>query len=333
LKQRKEQGKACRNGTLNVVKAMDIFPHEEAPLHSTLSTLIGEITLPTTGTPTVEEAYRLCRTIVNGHYENFPVGSVITPNRLRKYVHAIYAFARGADDLADEGNVPVADRLHNLDHWQAMLDECYTGVPREPVFVALADAIRHCGLQKNDLEDLLEAFRMDVTTTGFPTYEALLGYCSKSANPIGRLVLTVFDCSTPETRALSDSLCTALQLANFWQDISIDTRRGRLYLPLEDVERFGYTSDNLQKGVVNNAFRNIVEHEVLKTEALFAASASLPVMVPYRLGVELSLTWNGGMTILRKIRRSGFDVLNHRPVVTTGDTLRILAASLFRKAT
>lgn len=290
-----------------------------------------ESALPDRPEVEVDEAYRHCRTIVTAHYENFPVGSVITPLRLRKYVHAIYAFARGADDLADEGEIPAGQRLRNLDQWQRKLDECYEGRPQDPVFIALADAISHCSLRKSDLEALLEAFRMDVTTTGFPTYESLLHYCSKSANPVGRLVLTVYRCATPETVALSDHLCTALQLVNFWQDVAVDIRKGRMYLPLEDVEAFGYTRDELQRGVPNESFRRVLEHQIRRTEALFIASAPLPAMVPYRLGVELSLTWNGGMTILRKVKRSGSDVLRDRPVVTTTDKLKILKASLFRK--
>ena len=285
---------------------------------------------PGPSTPVLEEAYRLCRTLATTHYENFPVGSHLAPRRLRKYIHAIYAFARVADDLADEGNIPPDDRIRSLDQWREQLNLCFAGTPRDPLFVALSDAIQNCSLPKQLFEDLLDAFRMDVTTSGFERYDDVLLYCSKSANPIGRLLLAVFGCSTQETVILSDHLCTGLQLANFWQDLSVDIRKGRMYLPLEDVERFGYTRSNLRHGVVNDEFRGLMEFQVQRTRGLFAASSSLPGMVGARLGLELRLTWNGGMTILQKIERSGYSVLGGRPVITTTDKLRILAASLLR---
>jgi len=258
------------------------------------------------------------------------VGSLLAPRELRKYLHAIYAFARVADDLADEGNASPEDRIRNLGCWQEQLNLCFAGTPQEPLFVALSDTVHRCSLPKALFDDLLQAFRMDVTTTAFERYQDLFLYCSKSANPIGRLVLKVFGCSTPETVILSDHLCTGLQLANFWQDISVDLRKGRMYLPLEDVERFGYTRDDLRRGIVNNAFRGLMEFQIQRTRKLFAESSLLTHMVTPRLGLELRLTWNGGMTILRKIEAAGYNVLGARPIITTGDKLRILTASLFR---
>ncbi len=281
----------------------------------------------------VDEAYRLCQKLATQHYENFPVGSLLAPRTLRRHIHAIYAFARVADDFADEGKDSAADRLANIDRWQEQLDLCYAGNPKVPLFLALADSIERFALPKAMFDDLLTAFRMDVTTTSFDRFEDLLFYSSKSANPVGRLVLAVFGCSTQETVVLSDNLCTGLQLANFWQDVAIDIRKGRMYLPLDDVDRFGYTKDNLRQGIVNDAFRKLMEFQVHRTRTLFAAASPITGKVTPRLGLELRLTWNGGMTILRKIEQSGYDVLRGRPTITTGDKLRILATALFRTKT
>ncbi len=302
---------------------MNIFIAVEANLNTALT--------PRGPSPiTIDASYRLCRRLATTHYENFPVGSLLAPRDLRKHIHAIYAFARVADDLADEGQAPPEDRIRDLDRCQDQLNLSFTGAPQEPLFVALSDTVHRCSLPKALFDDLLQAFRMDVTTTSFERYQDLLGYCSKSANPIGRLVLAVFGCSTRETAILSDQLCTGLQLANFWQDLSVDIRKGRIYLPLEDVERFGYTKDDLRGGTVNDAFRELMHFQIERTKGLFSASAPLTRMVTPRLGLELRLTWNGGMTILRKIEEAGYNVLRTRPIITTGDKLRILTASLFR---
>jgi phytoene synthase len=287
----------------------------------------GFMDLPT---PTVEESFRHCERIAKEHYENFPVASLAVPRRLRPDVWAVYSFARAADDFADEGSRPAAERLEALDAWERKLDETVAGrPPADPVFVALGDTIARTSLPVEPLRDLLTAFRMDVTTPRHRTFDDLLAYCRCSANPVGRLVLHLFSAATPDTVQRSDDVCTALQLANFWQDIAVDLRQERIYLPLDDLARFGYTEQDLGAGVVDDRFRGLLAFQVDRTRALFLRGRPLLAMVDGRLRFELDLTWRGGMAVLEAIERCGFDVFRSRPVVGRADRLRILAAAIF----
>ncbi len=214
-------------------------------------------------------AFAFCEQLAKSHYENFPVASFLIPREKRPYIWTLYAFARIADDFADEGESTAERRLEMLDDWGEHLNECFKGNATHPVFIALTETVRKFSIPKEPLADLLAAFRMDVTTKRFPAFKDLLYYCKHSANPVGRLVLHVFENAAERTAALSDNVCTALQLANFWQDVSVDWRKGRLYIPLEDLDRFGYTEKDLDNKVVDERFGKLMAFEVERTRDLF----------------------------------------------------------------
>lgn len=291
--------------------------------------LSSHITPPSSGD--LRDAYRHCEELARRHYENFPVASLFLPRTKRPFLWSIYAFARTADDFADEGSLPPEERLRRLDDWQARLERCMCGDADDPVFLALGDTLRRTGAPHGLLADLLTAFRMDVTVRRYHTFSDLLQYCRYSANPVGRLVLHVFDSATPRTLALSDVICTALQLANFWQDVSVDWRKGRLYLPLEDCDRFGYNASDIAGGRADAVFRNLLQFEVERTRNMFDEGRPLLVEASRQLRFELALTWHGGVTILRKIREENYDVLGRRPALSTADTLRIAVRALLER--
>lgn len=274
------------------------------------------------------DAFAYCIGLARDHYENFPVGSWLLPRALRPHVCSIYAFARTADDFADEPGLERDERLRRLDEWEARLGSCETD-PEGPIFTALAETIRRHGIPLELLTDLLEAFRSDVTTSRHRTFEDLRAYCRCSAVPVGRLVLHLFGYRDENRFRLSDAICTALQLANFWQDIAVDFSRGRIYLPQEDMERFGVTEADLAERRVSASFRALLDCQIDRTTALFREGRSLPDTVAGRLRLELKLTWLGGMEILRKIPEAGHDVFRHRPRITGADTVRLLCRALF----
>jgi squalene synthase HpnC len=278
--------------------------------------------------PRVRQAYEHCARLARSHAENFPVASLLLPKEKRPALAAVYAFARTADDFADEGDVPPAERIARLDAWGNQLEDAYAGRAETPVFVALADAAQRYGIPRGPLEDLLTAFRMDVTTLRHPTFDHLLHYCRHSADPVGRIVLHVFGEATPENVLCSDRICTALQLTNFWQDVAVDLKKGRVYLPLEDLERFGYTERSLAAREVSQAYRDLLRFQVERTCALFDEGRPLLRRVPPLLRRELGATWLGGVRILEKIAEQDYDTLRRRPGLTPADTMRILARAL-----
>ena len=280
----------------------------------------------------VGHAFEYCEKITREHYENFPVASRFIPASLRPYVTAIYAFARTADDFADEGDLPVQERLSKLDAWEEKLDRCFDGEASDPIFIALAETVSRCGIPRKPLTDLLTAFRTDVTCSRFSTFHELLDYCTHSANPVGRLVLYIFSSATDRTMGFSDNICTALQLANFWQDVSIDWKKGRLYLPLEDLQRFGYTENDLAIGRYDERFRNLLKFQVDRTKRYFDSGKPLLTEAPGDLKFELRLTWFGGQTILTKIEQADYNVLKKRPVITSLDKARIFLKAIVRGA-
>lgn len=290
--------------------------------------------------PGLREAFRYCERIARGHYENFPVASLAVPRGIRPYVWAVYAFARAADDFADEGARTPAERLRDLESWERALDETVAAAgapaavrearaPASPVFAALGETIARTSLPVQPLYDLLSAFRADVTTPRHATFDDLLGYCRCSANPVGRLLLHLFGAATAPAVERSDDICTALQLANFWQDVAVDLQKDRIYLPLDDLGRFGYTETDLRAGTVDERFRALMKFQADRTRALFLRGRPLFGMVGGRLRFELDLTWRGGMAVLDAIERSGYDVFRARPAVGRADRLRILAAAIF----
>jgi phytoene synthase len=278
----------------------------------------------------IRAAYAECRRLARRHYENFPVASYLVPRDKRDVLAAIYAFARHADDLADEPG--VESRLEKIAAWRETLRECYAGKVHHPVFLALHDTVQRFSLSFENFENLLRAFESDVNTNRHRDFSSLLAYCACSANPVGRLVLELFGHRDPELFALSDCVCTALQLTNFWQDVAVDLDRDRIYLPWEDLQRFNYTLDDLRAGRVDGRWRELLELEIARTRQFFEQGKALPEKVAPELRLQLRLTWLGGMTLLRIIESVGYDVFRRRPSLGKLDFVRLYfhARSAFR---
>ena len=260
-----------------------------------------------------------------GHYENFPVGSLLLPARIRPAVHAIYHFARSADDLADEGTDPPAARLAALAAYRAELERIAAGtLPQLPLFADLAQVIRDHKLPLQLFHDLLDAFAQDVVKTRYANYTELLDYCRRSANPVGRLVLHLFGRTESARLQESDAICTALQLINFWQDVAIDWKKDRVYLPQEDLTRFGVDESDIAAGRMTPAMRELLAFECQRARQLMLAGAPLVHHLPGRLGWEIRLTVQGGLRILERIDAVAGDVFAHRPQLTASDWLVLL---------
>jgi phytoene synthase len=280
------------------------------------------------------DAYSYCERLTRAHYENFPVGSVLVPRGLRSHICAIYAFARVADDFADEGYGnghdfrTATERLGCLARWQELLFNCYQNRVSHPIFVALGDTASRFGLPITLFEDLLSAFRQDVVKRRYYDFAELIDYCRRSANPIGRLMLLLFGHRDEELHAYSDSICTALQLTNHWQDISIDLEKDRVYVPESDLERCGLCVENVRDSAATGAFRDLMRLEVGRTRELFDRGKPLCGLVSGRLGLELRAIWLGGTTILARIEQNGYDVFRRRPTLRRPDKLRILTRAL-----
>ncbi len=278
--------------------------------------------------PTLDEAFAFCANVTVSHYENFPVASLFLPEEKRPYIQAIYAFSRIADDFADESAVSADKRLANLQQWDDMLTQCYQGEASHPVFIALRETIARQSIPIEPLRDLLTAFKRDVAQSRYESFNDLMSYCTCSANPVGRIVLMIFGYHDEHMFELSDSICTALQLANFWQDVAVDLGKDRLYIPLEDVRRFGYSEGKWRKGVVDDSFRDLMGFEVERTREMFYAGAELPSIVGSDLQVELRLVWFGGMKILKMISRAKYDVFRKRPSLTFPNKVMVLVRTL-----
>jgi squalene synthase HpnC len=280
------------------------------------------------------EAYATCARLARDHYENFPVASLLLPRGMRPHVAAVYAFARVADDFADEGDRPADARLALLDAWRDRLLACpaacdspdSTGLQPDAadIFLALGSTIRACRLPVSLFDDLLSAFRQDVTTVRYETWDDVLDYCRRSANPVGRLVLGIAGLDDPALARASDAVCTALQLTNFWQDLERDWHRGRLYLPLEDCRRAGADVRDLDAGRMTPAWRHVLRDAGARTAALFDEGRAVCDGVGGRLGFELRLTWLGGRRILSRLERSDFDMFRRRPALGTPDLPALL---------
>lgn len=283
---------------------------------------------------TREAAYAYCERLASSHYENFPVASRLLPARMRPHVAAIYAFARLADDMADEGDRPAAERIADLDAWEARLSAAAGGAvapdgPHPGVFVALRATIEACRLPPSLLHDLISAFRQDVTITRYATWDDLLDYCRRSANPVGRLVLRVAGYDRPDLDAASDAVCTALQLTNFWQDLEIDWKKGRIYLPARLREDAGARDEDLAARRMTPEWRRALRDAVARTRRLFQAGAPVADGVRGRLRWELRATWLGGTRILDKLEAADYDVFTRRPALTRADVPGILWHTVF----
>src|SRR5713101_9627932 len=273
---------------------------------------------PPAGTFDLASAYEFCARLAKSHYENFTVASWLMPREMRRHMHAIYAYARMADDFADEHH-----DLAMLDQWERELDSAYAGTPRHPVFIALADTVRRFDIPREPFHDLLTAFRSDIDFKGFETLDDLLGYSRHSANPVGRLVLYLFGYRDAERQHMSDLVCSGLQLANFWQDVAIDFCNGRIYLPRRDMERFGVSVDDLRERRMTPGFVSMMRHEVEYARAMLVEGAALNRLVDRRLRRDILMFAGGGLAILRAIERAGLDVFRMRPSLGKLDYVRI----------
>jgi len=292
-------------------------------------------------------AYLACTRLAEAHYENFPVASWMLPRPMRPHIAAIYAFARVADDLADEGDVAPDERLHRLDAWGERLrrsvtapvgSRAATGVDVPPVsggqldpealFLALSNTIRVCQLPVRLFEDLLSAFKQDVRTHRYESWDELLDYCRRSANPVGRLVLRVAGHDDPGLDRTADCLCTALQLTNFWQDLERDHAAGRIYVPVEDRAAFGALEADLLEHRLTPAWRATLGRVVVRTRELFDQGRAVCDGVDGRLALELRLTWLGGLRILDRLEQNRFDVFTERPTLGPRDGMLIVWKTL-----
>ncbi len=271
----------------------------------------------------LDRAFEHCDLLAAEHYENFPVGGRWIPKSKRKYVHAIYAFARIADDFADEARHD-GTRLELLHDWREQLAACYRGEADHPVFIALRETVQCFEIPQGLLSDLLTAFEQDVVKSRYANFEEVLAYCKNSANPVGRLVLLLFNYRQEELHRLSDFICTGLQLANFWQDVAIDLEKDRIYLPADDQQRYGVDEKTLQSGCMTDPLREMMAFQVERTREIFEQGRSLPTRVGKDLAFELKLVWLGGMRILEKLEKAGYDFYQHRPVISLGDKLLLL---------
>ncbi|MHB8453133.1 MAG: squalene synthase HpnC [Acidiferrobacterales bacterium] len=260
--------------------------------------------------PADPSALDFCRRVAREHYENFPVASWLLPRHLRTHIVAIYTFARTADDFADEGSLGAEERLALLDAYEGQIDALRRGiVPDVPVFIALANAVNTHSLPLQPFYDLLSAFRQDVTKTRYTDSSEIMDYCRRSANPVGRLLLHLFHADSTANRALSDAICTGLQLVNFLQDIEQDYARGRIYISHESMQRFGVSVEHFRTRRADSAWRSMIESEIVRAHSLLREGCPLATALPGRIGIELRFIVAGGLIVLDKLRRrnrSGF---------------------------
>jgi squalene synthase HpnC len=286
---------------------------------------------------TLAAAYAECTHLARTHYENFPVGKLV-PREMQPHVHAVYAFARHADDLADEGYAGAREdnrdvmtpeeRLAALDDWERQLLAA-SGTPGlHPIFIALHDTIRRLDLPLDLFTDLLSAFKQDVVKLRYANFPEVLDYCRRSANPIGRLVLLLHGVRDERLHGRAYHICTGLQLANFWQDVGVDLKKNRLYLPENDREKFGVTEQALFAGQADDAYRKLLRFQVGRTQEIFDQGAPLTRELRGKLRVEIRLTWLGGTTILRKIEAQDYDTLTRRPKLGKLDMAALFARAL-----
>jgi squalene synthase HpnC len=265
--------------------------------------------------PSLADARAYCERLARSHYENFSVATWFLPARLRPHFYSVYAYCRISDDLGDEVGDP-RESLRLLDEWEGELNACYEGHPRHPVFVALLETIRACDIPRQPFADLLKAFRQDQTLGRYPTFDEVLDYCRYSANPVGRLVLYVGGYRDDDRQQLSDCTCTALQLANFWQDVWPDYGKGRIYIPLDDLQGFGVNEQDIAARRPTPQFRELMRFQVARAREWFDRGLPLVRRVDKELAVDIELFTRGGQEILNAIERQSFDVLSSRPAIS-----------------
>ncbi len=265
------------------------------------------------------DPFLYCEKIARGHYENFPVGWFV-PREKKRYLYTLYAFARTADDFADE---ETSNRLEKLEEWGERLRAAAKGQADHPLFEAMVRLFRETSVPPSLCEDLLVAFRWDVTKRRYQSYAELLEYCRYSANPIGRAVLHLFGLGEERRLTESDKICTGIQLVNHWQDIAVDWRKGRVYLPQEDLRRFGVPENEIEKGRVTDRWRSLLRFEIRRTRSLFYEGRPLLEGLPARLRWQVQLMWGGPLRILEKIEAVDFDVFQGRPTLTKKELIAL----------
>ncbi len=287
--------------------------------------------------PSLADSRAYCERLARTHYENFSVATWFLPEKLKPHFHALYAYCRISDDLGDEVPDPQ-QALALLDAWQAELDATYESLagntsrgPRHPVFIALRETIKACDIPRQPFADLLTAFRQDQTVTRYETFDDVLGYCHYSANPVGRLVLYICGYRDAERQQLSDCTCTALQLANFWQDVTVDYGKGRIYLPLESLRRFGVSEEDIAQRRATPAFHELMKFEVGRAREWFERGLPLRKKVSRDLAIDIELFTRGGQEILNCIERQGYDVLRARPAISRPRKLWLVARAAMGK--
>lgn len=281
-------------------------------------------------TPTRSEAEAYCRTLATSHYENFPLVSWLLPKDLHQHFYNVYAYCRWADDLGDEVG-DTAKSLELLAWWRRELTDCYAGQFRHPVFVALAGTIQKFSIPPQPFEDLISAFEQDQTLHEYDTFDQLRDYCRRSADPVGRIVLYLCRQVNDQNLAWSDSICTGLQLANFWQDVARDFEIGRIYLPREDYERFGYRRTDFDQRTVNPQFLDLMKFEVDRAREFLTGGLPLVEQLPGQLQIDIDLFARGGLKILQRIEQIGYRVWETRPKVSKWDALRLLGGAIWRR--
>ena len=260
--------------------------------------------------------------MTNAHYENFPVASPLLPAELRAPVRVIYAFARSADDLADEGDASASERIAALNEYERELDHIDAGrTTNSELFEQLALTLKENHLNTQLLRDLLSAFRQDVVQTRYASFDELLDYCSRSANPVGRIMLALSDQYSPDMLEQSDAICSALQLINFWQDVAIDSKKSRIYIPQEDLAKFNVSEQSIAEGKADHRWRALMQFQVTRARSLMIKGAPLASQVGGRLGWELRFIVHGGLRILEKIEAVNYDIFNRRPTLKKTDWL------------
>jgi len=306
--------------------------------------------------PSLQEAQQYCARLAHSHYENFSVVTWFLPKRLHQHFYNVYAYCRISDDLGDEvGNAEQSLAL--LDAWESELNATYLSLvepplrdvgqdveklqgnspgrnpvsPRHPVFIALRETIRECDIPREPFADLLTAFRQDQTLGRYPKFADVLGYCRYSANPVGRLVLYVCGYRDAERQQLSDYTCTALQLANFWQDVVRDYAKGRIYLPLEDLAKYGVSEGDITAGHATPSFLEMMKFEVARAREWFHEGLPLARMVDKHLATDIELFSRGGLEVLNAIERQGYDVLTRRPAISKPRKLWLVARAALGK--
>jgi squalene synthase HpnC len=279
---------------------------------------------PPEGPWPVDRAYAYCEEFARAHTESYPVASRFVPAELRPHLVALYAFARSADDFADEPEYE-GRRVEALDRWEEALGRSAHGEADHPVFIALADTIEKRDLPIPPLEDMLSAFRMDLEVRRYASFQSLRGYTARSAEPVGRLLLALFGYRDPELVRYADEMSTALQLTNFWQDVAADAARDHIYIPAEDLHFFGVTEAELKALKPTQALRDLLRYEVTRTRALYERGRPLLEKVGSDLRMELTLIWLVGNTILDKIEAANFDVFAQRPTIRRRDQAVIMA--------